>query len=398
VRILYLTPGCFDKGGISRYSRYQIIALRALCGSDNVRVMSLLGPDANGFEQPFPVTWHGTGRGIGGAIEQNQKNSRVSFRDRAMFSTRTMALAAMWRPDIIHSAHVNFGPLLTAARRAAGGQSVLNVYGLEIWSGLSNARRKHMLRTGRIIADCHYTARYVTAEKLHLDAPTVIWDPVDLQRFTPGPTDPAIVSRYGLPDPATHLVVMSLGRLAKAAAHKGFDRLIKVIAALAARFPQLRPRLKLVIAGRGDDRPRLEKLAAECGIQDCVHFTGSVDEADLAAVYRCAHVFSLVSDRGPGRGEGIPLTPLEAMACGIPIIVGDEDGSQEAVIEGRNGFVVSPRQPDQHVAALERLLNDPACHLRASRAARAVAVERFGADRFLVEHESFLGSLMRDRV
>ena len=54
-----------------------------------------------------------------------------------------------------------------------------------------------------------------------------------------------------------------------------------------------------------------------------------VHEDDLPKFYRASRIFTLVSDRGKGRGEGIPLTPLEAMACGSPIIVGNQDGSQE---------------------------------------------------------------------
>ncbi|HEY1942337.1 MAG TPA: hypothetical protein VGH40_09465, partial [Roseiarcus sp.] len=59
LRILYLTPGCYDKGGISRYCRYQIQALRENHGAERVTVLSLLGPDQNGFEEPFAVSWRG---------------------------------------------------------------------------------------------------------------------------------------------------------------------------------------------------------------------------------------------------------------------------------------------------------------------------------------------------
>ena len=60
MKILYITPGCFDKGGISRYNRYQITACRELFGKENVKVFSLLGPSDDDFEDPFSVEWHGT--------------------------------------------------------------------------------------------------------------------------------------------------------------------------------------------------------------------------------------------------------------------------------------------------------------------------------------------------
>ena len=374
MRILYLTPGCFDKGGISRYSRYQIEALREIHGVDNVRVMSLLGPGGDSFEENFETYWHGRG-----------DNTYVDNRDRIEFAIRTLALVALWRPDIIHSAHVNFGPLVIKAARLAGAKTVLNVYGLEIWSGLSARRKAHMARLSAIIADCHFTARYVEDEELHAQPPTVIWDCVDLERFTPNTVNRFVLEKYGIPDPKKHFLVVSLGRLAQAAAHKGFDRLIKVIAPLAHE----RPELRLVIAGNGDDRLRLEALAKDCGIEKQVVFSGSVDEADLPEIYRAAHVFSLVSDRGHGRGEGIPLTPLEAMACGVPILVGNQDGSQEAVVAERNGFVIPPHDEATHRAALLRLMDNPELRKKMSNEACRVAREYFSYRQFVEKHRNF---------
>ena len=78
MRLLYLTPGCFDKGGISRYNRYQITALRELLGEGNVYAYSFLGPDDAGFETPFSVTFHGNGANI----------PSKSFMLRALWRTR----------------------------------------------------------------------------------------------------------------------------------------------------------------------------------------------------------------------------------------------------------------------------------------------------------------------
>src|SRR3954463_16267673 len=108
-RVLFLTPGCFDKGGISRYCRYQIRALRELFGSQCVRVLSLMGPDAHGFEEPFGVTWSG---------------SPGSQRKRAPFVARALLEAATSRPDIVHIAHVTYAPLAFWLPRLSGGRNV----------------------------------------------------------------------------------------------------------------------------------------------------------------------------------------------------------------------------------------------------------------------------------
>lgn len=376
-RILHLTPGCFDKGGISRYSRYQISALREIVGRENVRVLSLLGPDRDSFETGFAVDWHG-------------RSGRAEGRDRAGFACEALRQALVFRPGIVHAAHVNLAPLALACARLCDARTVLNVYGLEVWSGLSPRRAASLARMDRVIADCHATANYVFAAALHPARPTVIWDCVDLLRFRPAAPDLAVIARYGLPDPGRHRVVLTLGRLAKAAVHKGFDRLIHAFAAIAKGVPEAR----LVIAGSGDDRPRLEALAAAEGLGGLVAFPGAIDEADLPALYRAAHLFSLVSDRGIGRGEGIPLVAIEALASGLPVLVGDEDGSREAVDGSRNGLVVSPRDPAAMAAALRTLLDEVGVGAqRRAFEARAVAEERFGYGAFVEKHRAFYAQL-----
>lgn len=376
-RILFLTPGCFDKGGISRYSRYQIAALREIAGTDRVRALSLLGPGDDGFETPFAVVWHGDG-------------PKATRRSRLTFAAQAAWQSLLWRPDVIHCAHVNFTPLVARLAALCGAKTVLNVYGLELWSGLSSARRAHMTRMNHIVADCHATADHVIAEGLHACPPTVIWDCADLDRFHPGSPPAHLVARYGLPDPVRHRLVLTLGRLAVSARHKGYDRLIDIFGTVRARVPQAH----LVIAGRGDDAERLRAKAEGLGLSDCVTFAGTIDEADLAAIYRVAHVFVLVSDKGPGRGEGIPLTPIEAMASGVPVLVGDEDGSREAVDDSRNGIVVSPRDPAAMTEALIALLSETGSAHDTRRAeARRVAEERFGYMGFLAKHRSFYADL-----
>ncbi|PWB83090.1 MAG: hypothetical protein C3F11_08445 [Methylocystaceae bacterium] len=371
MKILYITTGCFDKGGISRYCRYQISALRSLYGASNVEALSLLGPDTHAFESPFELAWHGRNGG---------------FLDKAKLSLRALAHAVAARPDAIHIAHVNLGPLAVHLNRMCGARTFLNVYGLEVWSSLSERRLRAMRAIDRVIADCHSTGDYVFGAGMTTSEPDVIWDCVDLERFVPGECAPEILSKYGLPDKRQGFVVLSLGRLAKRAAHKGYDRLIEAIARARRRNSDIR----LVIAGHGDDRPRLEQLVERLGLADSVTFPGSISEEDLPDVYRSASLFSLVSDRGEGRGEGIPLTPLEAMSCGTPIIVGNQDGSKEAVLDSdggiANGYVIDPFDLDEHARLIAELAESPCLRKKMAFRARAVAEHAFGYARFVEQH------------
>src|SRR5690606_35728925 len=113
------------------------------------------------------------------------------------------------------------------------------------------------------------------------------------------------------------------------------------------------------IAGTGDRTDELRDLSRALGVADRVVLTGRVADDDLPALYRLASLFVLVSRRYEGGGEGLPLTPIEAAACGTPIVVGNEDGSREAVVEGTTGFLVRSRDVDELTNVLERAAAEP---------------------------------------
>jgi phosphatidylinositol alpha-1,6-mannosyltransferase len=369
-RVLFLTPGCYDKGGISRYSRYEISAMHAIFGDENVRTLSVLGPDEDSFEDPVPVDWAANG---------------IGARAKAAFVAQTITQAIRWRPQIIHSAHVNLSGLAGVAARLVGATTILNTYGVEVWSGMRWDARQGLASSDVVVSDCHATADYLEQSSLRpKGSTTVIWDCVDLKRFYPKPPDPGVLRRYGIPNPTHHFVLLTLGRLSRAAAYKGYERLLSVFATIAHAYP----RLVLVYAGAGELSVDLRHQAAALGLGDRVIFTGSVREEDLPDIYRSASLFSLVSERGPGRGEGLPLTPLEALACGVPIVVGNEDGSREAVQGSVNGFVISPRDLETHASIIRKLLAMDELRARLSEGAVKSARDHFSYSAFEQKHRA----------
>ena len=98
------------------------------------------------------------------------------------------------------------------------------------------------------------------------------------------------------------------------------------------------PNAIYLIAGAGDDKQRLEHLAAERGLAGRVVFTGHVPADELPSYYALADVFAM-----PSTGEGFGIVFLEAAACGLPVIAGNADGSVDALGEGQIGCLVDPR-------------------------------------------------------
>ena len=226
------------------------------------------------------------------------------------------------------------------------------------------------------MSDCHNTAAYLLRHRLRAPARTVVhWDCVDVARFAPG--DPGdVLARYGAPA-SSAITVLTLGRMGPGTEYKGYDRLLEVLAGIPAEVP-----VRLVLAGDGARRAELAGKARALGLAGRALFVGLVREQDLPALYRACDVFSLVTHRGHGTGEGIPLTPLEAAACAKPILVGDQDGSHEAVEDGVSGFVVHTFDLDALRERIVRLARDPALRARMGAAARARVEREHAYERF----------------
>lgn len=370
--LAYLSPGFFDMGGIARYGRYQLRALRHILGPRHVHASSMLAPEPGGFEEPFAVD-----------VVAGGKSAFAKMRFAWSAATRVR------HDDMFWAGHLNYAPLVVGLAEAARGIAVCNIYGLEVWSNRSKLKAR-ALRRCFVVSDCHAT-RDVAIELglTTLERSTVIWDPVDLDVFSPGHPNPVVGERYGL-NPQASFRVMFLGRLAHAARHKSPDALIRAFA--RARLPV---DAELVIAGAGDRSDELQAMAHESGKGDRIVFTGRVADRDLAALYRHASVFVLVSRRFDGGGEGIPLTPLEAAACGVPIIVGDEDGSREACVDGESGFVVPSRDEDALVDRLDRLAADSKLRATLGAAAADRMRRHFSFERFVDEHATVIDQLSR---
>jgi glycosyltransferase involved in cell wall biosynthesis len=143
---------------------------------------------------------------------------------------------------------------------------------------------------------------------------------------------------------------MTLGRLSSSERYKGVDEVLDVLPELARSCPDV----CYLVAGDGDDRPRLEARARELGLQDRVVFAGFVDESEKADYFRLADVFAM-----PSSGEGFGFVFLEALACGIPVVASRVDGSREAVLDGELGEVVDPADRDSVRSAIVRALQKP---------------------------------------
>lgn len=127
---------------------------------------------------------------------------------------------------------------------------------------------------------------------------------------------------------------------------------------------------RIQFAGSGPTMSQIEARAASLGLAGRVQFLG--DRADIAQLLSRACVFVL-----PTNWEGFPLSILEAMRAGLPIVANDVGGVREAVIDGYNGFLTPRGDLDQFTSSLECLLNDEDLRRRMARNSRHMFEQRF---------------------
>lgn len=196
----------------------------------------------------------------------------------------------------------------------------------------------------------------------------VIHNGVALERLTPGPE----ADRFQDP------TILYLGRLKR---YKGVEYLIRAVSRLkkGKGMP-----VRLMVAGKGDDQPRLLSLASSLGVGDLVAFLGYVSEEEKVALFRKAWVHALTS---PKEGWGISI--LEAAACGTPTVASRSPGLRDAVLDGETGMLVPHGNVEVLSDTLEFLLKADETRKAMGRAARLFA-EGFTWEASARMMESFL--------
>ncbi len=149
--------------------------------------------------------------------------------------------------------------------------------------------------------------------------------------------------------------------------------------------------LRVEVGGGGSCLDDLKNLAAELGVAERVTFLGEV--RDVPALLGRARMFVL-----PSLSEGIPLTVLEAMAQGLPVVATRVGGLPEVVDHGVTGLLVPPADPAALAGAMVEIWTDPDRCNRMGRVGRQCAEERFDVRRMLAEYEAlYRGETESDR-
>lgn len=175
--------------------------------------------------------------------------------------------------------------------------------------------------------------------------------------------------------------IISLGRLGT---RKGTFDLIAAVASLIPRHPDLH----LVLAGDGQlEEARREATALGIGAHvDIRRWVSGEDKRDL---FESAAIYAL-----PSYAEGLPMSVLEAMAYGLPVVSTPVGGIPEAITDNQHGYLVAPGDTESLTQALDRLLSDPTLSRQMGLAAHMRAEEKFSVQRVVLAVENLYRSIL----
>ena len=215
-------------------------------------------------------------------------------------------------------------------------EKLLIVHGIEIWRKLSFFQHLFIQSIDKVLSVSHFTKakvvnkHFVNPRKIEIFNNTI--DP-----FFKVPSEfskPLFLNtRYNLS--SNSKIIFSLTRLAYSEKYKGYDNVIEVMVDVIKKIPEA----KYIIAGKSDKKEanRLNTLINKHNLKNHVFLIGFVPDEEIVNHYLLSDLFIM-----PSKKEGFGIVFIESMACGLPVISGNQDGSVDALKNGTLGKLVNP--------------------------------------------------------
>jgi phosphatidyl-myo-inositol dimannoside synthase len=274
-------------------------------------------------------------------------------RRKSMLAVKTLGTAT--HADIVILSHINLALLGVVIKIFHPKcQLWLVGHGIEVWRPLNFVKRIFLKRyCDKIICVSNFTKTQMI--RMHHSDPDhciVLNNAIDPFIKQPNEFDKPeyLVNRYSL-TPANQ-VIFTLTRLASSEQYKGYEQVIKAVGRLKQKFPGI----KYILSGQYDatEELRIKELIRACKVDDEVILTGFLNEKELADYFLLADLFVL-----PSKKEGFGIVFIEALACGLPVICGNADGSVDAIRNGELGTAINVNDVEELEKTIITYLENP---------------------------------------
>lgn len=229
---------------------------------------------------------------------------------------------------------------------------ILIAHGIEVYKPQRGIKKKLLMKATQIFCVSGFTRSQLMGNHAFLTLLQCVIFPNTLDAYFIAPTvlekPAALLQQYGIT--ANTRLILTVTRLNSFEKYKGYDTVIR----LMPRLLQSHPNTLYYIIGKADaaEQAMVTAIIQQLGLEEKVKLLGFVPDAILQAHYLLADVFIM-----PSKKEGFGIVFIEAMACGLPVIAGNKDGSSDALLNGKLGTLVDPDDPDAILHALQQLLS-----------------------------------------
>jgi len=350
-------------------------------GAEQVVMNLVMGLDRQKFE-PMIGCLNEKGRyafrmeAAGVRVEALEKKGRVDLG----FLGRLVGLIRRERIDLIHS------HLFTANLwgRIAAGITRVPIVATE--HNVDHWKKPYHFWMDRIVASISrkvicvsrkVEAFYLQKVPMLRSKTVVIHNGIDTEFFKPGGEREKVRERFGIP--RDRFLAGTVGRLVPQKRQQDFIEAV-------ARLKNAGRRCAGLLVGDGPERSTLEKKVCALGLEHEIIFTGFCD--NMPELYGAMDAFVLCSER-----EGFPMTVLEAMAAGVPVVATDVGGVSECVESERTGLLIPAQDPDAIAHALTRLTESPELGKQLAGNASERVRREFGIGTMTQKHEALYAEI-----
>ncbi len=316
-------PNIFNfKGGIQVYSTFLLQALQTLYPEAQYDIFLKYDKSSQPNAQFLPQTqYHCFGQ-------------FARFLQNILLTLKIIVMGIWQRPTLVITTHINYSIPCYWLKQITGIPYWIVAHGNEVWNLKHPLRQKALRHANKIIAVSHYTRdRLLDEQNLNPAQISILPNTFDSQRFQIAPKPPHLLKKYQLSPQQS--IILTVSRLGKTAAFdKGYLQIIQALPQIRCQIPEVH----YILVGKGDAQPQIEALVHQLGLEDCVTLAGFVPDNELCNYYNLCDVFAL-----PSSIEGFGIVYLEALACGKPVLAGNQDGAVEPLENGKLGCLVKPQ-------------------------------------------------------
>lgn len=363
-------------------------------------------------------------RGIGYALQQMHDANQIIFKMLSLYDSKTDGQYVNYKNflpfggnrlrasfnsvqiglsyDVIILSHINLAPIgLVVKLLKPKIRLIVWTHGIEIWRPINVVKRKLLNKADAIVAVSSFTANEIKKRHKIKESKLIIL-PNALDPYFPIPSLDSIAgdqntTMQGCPDGVSNLykkyglktgtkVFLALTRLRSTEKDKNYDKVIRQLGILRKEDKHA----YYILCGKyeKEEYARIRSVAMEAGMTDRVILTGFAKDEELSSFYQMADAFVL-----PSTKEGFGLVFIEAQACGLFVLAGNQDGSIEAVRNEQAGLLVNPHDEEDLQAALRSLFQKKS-HLKDKVSIQKQCLENFGFNKY----QSLIESLINKKV